>query len=145
MGVEAITHLDDGSKLVPQTKDNWREWVSATATRNYVLNDPILDWLDLYGESIGIHPDTSFDGYDGRTSFIEFLFAKGNEFESSVLTLLEQKYPITRIAHGPANFENTDLAESTFSAMLAGTETADLRNCEVNAYNSDFGNRSENL
>ncbi len=31
--------------------NDWSDWVFATATRNYVLKDPLLDWLNLYGNS----------------------------------------------------------------------------------------------
>ena len=120
MGVEEITHLDDGSKLVPQTNDDWREWVSTTATRNFVLDDPILDWLDLYGEENGFQRDTALEHHDPRTSFIEFIFKKGNEFESAVVHLLKQKYQIKQIAEVPADVRNSEFAERTFSAMEDG-------------------------
>ena len=117
MGLKSITHYDDGSESVTQSNDDL-QWVSATATRNFVLNDPILDWLDLYGESKGFRLDTSLDEYDPRTSFIEFLFSKGNEFESAVAAFLNERHFVTRIADGPADYRNIDLAERTFSAML---------------------------
>ncbi len=34
------------------------DWVAITSTRNWVINDPILDWLDLYGASKGFKLDT---------------------------------------------------------------------------------------
>lgn len=118
--MEAITHRDDKSMLIPQTHDDWREWVSATATRNFVLNDPILDWLDQYGEQNGFQPDTALEQYDPRTSFIEFIFIKGNEFESAVIGLLKQKYEITQIADTSADLQELEFAKRTFAAMADG-------------------------
>ena len=122
MGLQAITHRDDGSELVPISNEDWAEWVSATATRNFVLNDPILDWLDLYGEISGFQPDTVSERYDPRTSFIDFLFAKGNEFESAVVALLEQRFTVTRIVDGATNVRDRYFAERTFSAMSVGAD-----------------------
>jgi len=120
MGLKEITHRDDGSELVPQSRDDWQEWVSATSARNFVLNDPILDWLDRYGKDNGFLPDDELDGYDHRTSFLEFIFRKGHEFEAAVVSLVQQKVPITEIPSGPGNVRNLNCAEQTLSAMVKG-------------------------
>ena len=52
MGIDSLTHRDDGSKVaVPVSWDGWLQWVSAGRTRNWMLADPLIDWLQLYGES----------------------------------------------------------------------------------------------
>lgn len=40
------------------------EWVSASRTRNYCERDPLLGWLNLYGESKGFVPDHKLPGYE---------------------------------------------------------------------------------
>jgi len=67
-------------------------WVSATKTRNYVNKDPIIDWLDLYGDELGYQRDTSGEKYDANLDFVQLLFRKGNEFEVVVINYLKQKF-----------------------------------------------------
>ena len=51
MGVDALTHALDGREVVPSTESDWDDRVSASSTRDYVLDDPLLDWLDRHGEA----------------------------------------------------------------------------------------------
>ena len=60
------------------------EWVSATATRNYMARNPLVDWLSLYGKDHGFQPDDELPGYDSRTDFNSFLLSQGNAFETAV-------------------------------------------------------------
>ena len=54
MGIDALTHRNDGLEVgVPVTHDDWRKWVSAGRTRNWMLGNPIIDWLELYGKIHG--------------------------------------------------------------------------------------------
>ena len=46
-----------GRRGFPLAVQEWDEWVSASATRNHVLGDPLLDWLDRHGESKGFERD----------------------------------------------------------------------------------------
>ena len=53
MGVEAITETSRGRRLIPETPHEWREWVSASSTRNFMLRNTLVDWLELYGGDVG--------------------------------------------------------------------------------------------
>ena len=44
-------------------------WVSATRTRNYIANDGLLDWLNIYGEKNGFKKDTERKSYDINLDF----------------------------------------------------------------------------
>ena len=68
------------------------DWVSATKTRNFMSHDPILDWLELYGDERGYQRDTTGEKYDENLDFVKLLFRKGNEFEAVVINYLKQKF-----------------------------------------------------
>src|SRR3990167_2180530 len=98
MGIDAITESADGKPRAPSSAQDWENWVSATDTRNFLLQDPLLDWLDLYGEKNGFKRDTDLPGYDARTDFTQFIFGKTREFEAAVIAYLKTLISITTIA-----------------------------------------------
>lgn len=149
MGIEALTHTNSGVKVVPEAKADWAEWVSATATRNYVLNDPILDWLALFGEGRGFKPDFLLPSYDSRTDYRKFIMAKGNEFEDAVVKHLETLIHVYNVATSPMRGRSLEAAESTFAAMQRGEPAisqAVLRDAESRTYGvADLLIRSDEL
>ena len=121
MGIDALTHRNDGSRVAtPVSHHDWRQWVSAGRTRNWMLNDPLIDWLRLYGRSRGYVPRQELAGYAKELDFVEFIFEKGREFEAGILRLLREKYEVTTIARGYEEIRELDKAEETFSAMVKG-------------------------
>ena len=44
---------DNGDKVLPKSADDWKSWITASRTRSYSINDPVLDWLDLHGKNAG--------------------------------------------------------------------------------------------
>ena len=97
-----------GLEVITQPPADWSAWVSASALRNHVLGDPLLDWLELHGEAHGFERDTAATTYDPRTDFTEFIFRQGNLFEEAVLRHLRTLTPIVRIADGSDPTQNED-------------------------------------
>jgi hypothetical protein len=122
MGIEALTRDDAGNDVTPRSSDDWRGWVSATATRNYMMKNTLADWLDLYGEKAGFTRDTAMPGHDRRTDFTLFIFRQGNAFETAVVRHVETLVPMVSIARGPSAARNLRRAEETFEAMRAGEQ-----------------------
>ena len=120
MGSNALTHRDDGTAVQPLTEDDWREWVSATNTRNHILGDPILDWLDLYGERAGFRRDPAFSQYDPRTDFTRLVFEQGRRFERGVVDFLSKDYSTSTVSAAPEDAWNVLKAKETFAAMCDG-------------------------
>ena len=118
MGIEALTHRDDGTVRFPKSPSDWNRWVSPTRTRNYILDDPLLDWLDLHGEAHGFERDSSSPQYDPRTDFTEFLFKQGHKFEAAIVELLGRDRCVETIATTPrVDSRRLEKAEATLSAM----------------------------
>ena len=121
MGIDALTHRNDGSKVAtPVTHDDWRQWVSAGRTRNWMLNDPLVDWLQLYAKSRDYVPRQELAGYAKELDFVEFIFEKGRGFEAGILRLLQEQYEVTTIAHDHEEVRRLDKAKETFAAMRQG-------------------------
>ncbi len=137
MSEHAITHKDDGSLCIPGDASSWEAWVSASRVRNYCVQDPILDWLSTFGEAKGFMPDDKQPGYDPRTDFIKFIFAKGREFEVVVVRYLNSHAQLKVIAGDYTQVRSLEGAKATWEAMVSGTEIisqAVLRNPESQTY-----------
>ena len=63
-----------------------QDFISATKTKNYILDDPILDWLNLYGEQNGYKKNIQ------ENKFSDFLKEKGLEFEEKIFNHIRKKY-----------------------------------------------------
>jgi len=121
MGIEALLSQDDGTPiLAPASPDEWRSWVSAGRTRNWMLSDPLLDWLYLYGKSHGYRPDKELDGYERNLDFLAFLFERGQAFEAGILQLLQQRADVVLIAPDYQDITKLEKAKETFAAMQQG-------------------------
>lgn len=96
--------------------------MSASSTRNWCLDDPLLDWLKRYGQERGFVPDTQAEGFDERCDFTAFILSKGQAFEDAALTFLGTLYGLEQIAEGPGDSRSKDCVKATWAAMAAGRE-----------------------
>ena len=85
-----------------------------------MLNDPLLDWLQLYGKSRGYAPKKELASYSKDLDFLEFIFAKGKEFEEGILRLLRRQFDVVTVAQDYKEISRLEKAEETFSAMEQG-------------------------
>jgi hypothetical protein len=71
---------------------DWLQWVSASKVRNYLMKDPLLDWLNLRKNNLDKNIDLHIKNnivYDGFTSYI---MNKGIEFEDVVMVAINKKF-----------------------------------------------------
>lgn len=69
------------------------DWVSASKTRNYILNDPLLDWLQVYGKDKGFKPDKEhFSDIQNEYNFNTYIMKQGELFEKHVLNKLTNTF-----------------------------------------------------
>lgn len=138
MTKNALTLNDAGVQIVPVSGEDWRDWVSATALRNHVLGDPLLDWLGEHGRVRGFLPDNELPGYDARTDFTEFIFGQGHRFEAAVVAHLRTLIDVVAI-DAPEGSRDLGAAERTFDAMREGAPViyqAVLRDPQHRTYGS---------
>jgi hypothetical protein len=84
-------------------------WLSATQTRNFLLNDQLTDWLKMY-RSFSATP---------KSAFAKFICDQGNKFEANVIENLKQKFNLVSIL--PNDFRITEEAcKRTKDAMQQG-------------------------
>ena len=116
-GLAALTTTDDGRSRLPESDQDWLAWVAASRTRNWLLEDPLLDWLRQHGEAKGFVADDQRDGYNDELSFREFIFAQGKAFEDGVVAILRDAAQVVEVGEGPADSRDLAAAERTIAAM----------------------------
>jgi hypothetical protein len=123
---------------------DWEEMVSATETRNYLLRDPLLDWLKKYSSFLVMAcPQfssvvTSAACYSFKNGFIEYIISQGVEFEKKVIEHMRAEYGdvITEIG-GDRCARSMDKVRETLEAMNNGApiiHSGVLHNYENNTY-----------
>ena len=116
-------------------------WVSATKTRNFMNHDPMLDWLELYGDKLGFLRDTADEKYDAKLDFVQLLFRKGKEFEKIVIDHLKEKFGAEHFVTVAKNHEDsrdTAKQEETLQHMQAGVPFI-LQGVLRNSVNKTYG------
>lgn len=112
-------------------------WVSAGKTRNWMLHDPVLDWLDLYGEAAGYVRDDKVPGYDQRTDFSLFIMEKGLAFEERVYDVLANDIDIVFMER-PTDFCVEDHAARTVDVLKTMPEAV-AQACVADPETKTFG------
>jgi hypothetical protein len=62
------------------------DFISATKIKNYLLDDPLLDWLNLYGEKNGLCKKVE------DNKFSDFIKQKGIDFGEKIFNHIRGKY-----------------------------------------------------
>jgi len=119
-GGSALVLDDAGQQCAPETEIEWSKWVPIEHTRNWVLQDPILDWLRIHGERAGFLRDDQRQNYDPRSDFRRFVLEKGLAFEAGVVRLLQDRVAVVRIAESVDDARAIAKAVATIDALRAG-------------------------
>ena len=98
-------------------KIEWNKWVPASKVRNYLMKDPLLDWLNhqnIKGNSI-VSNNIKYD------KFTSYLMNKGNEFENAIISIIKRKFSKNYIQISESyNARDIDKYYDTISAMKKG-------------------------
>ena len=85
------------------------DFVTGSAIRNCLLNDPLVDWLEY------MYKRGKCDYSPTPTPFQEELFREGEEFEEKIVSYLKEKYAddIRTVATAPDDLYNVEKFETT--------------------------------
>ena len=113
------------------SKIDWNKMISPSKIRNYLLKDPLLDWLQEYNiTSINSIPKKSFkfNGYpknklkvNGLDNFTQFIMKQGVIFESKVYQYLKNKFEVVQIGEA-YEARSVDKFKETINCMKKGVE-----------------------
>ena len=88
LGINRLKHDERNNLLL-----NWNNWVSVESIRNYILDDPIIDWLNITYKSNNTHNQLKY--FDKPTysniSFQKHILENYTTFRASIINTLIQK------------------------------------------------------
>jgi hypothetical protein len=122
-------NLSDNKKLKNDDNIDWKEWISASSTRNYFLDDPLIDWLKEYNiYDINDKPmkkDFLISGRkeNGKETFKDYILNEGLKFEQKIINLLknENNFKIVQVCNNYQS-QNKELYEKTLKYMKKGID-----------------------
>jgi len=126
---------------------NTSKWFSASSVHNYMLGDPILDWLK-HNKNAQLFPSEqnlrkkALSSMNNEKHFFSFLMDKGREFENAVMNYIGEKIGVNNIAKVAFSVEDiidVKKYEETLDHMKKGTPLiyqGVLHNADNNTYGS---------
>jgi len=115
--------------LIYKKRERITPWIAATKTRNYFLNDHLIDWLKLYGH----RRRSESNKFTNNNTFTNYIKKKGMEFESEVVNLISTKIPVVHVS----DVYNLQSVNKTIEYMKQGIpiiHSAPVRNRKNKTY-----------
>jgi len=131
--------LMSGLNLSTNLTSQDANWISATKTFNFMINDPLVDWLKLYykNTSFNENGNVRIPSLQLNGGFVNFLRNKGMEFETKVIKCLQEDFRNITVK-SVGNFYSEENIKKTKDLMKSGTHiicSGSLKNSE----NKTFG------
>jgi predicted RecB family nuclease len=87
-------------------------WVTASSTRNYMLDDPIIDYLKFQAQEqkkIRSRSSSSSRSRSNSETFLEKIFENGNKFEEDIINKIKQMIPTKDFITIAKSYEARDI------------------------------------
>ncbi len=97
-------------------------WISATMTFNYMMKDPLLDWLKYHQNSSNRSITSKRSQSQNTDNFTSYIMESGKTFERKVMKLITKKFGTNRVIeiNGESSPRNPMKVEETLNAMKKG-------------------------
>ena len=121
MGIEALTHRDDGSEVPfpsPETTGTYGSAQAAPATGYSRIPSSIGS--NAMAKAGATCPGRSFLTTTRTWTSSSSSSKRAESFEAGILRLLEKQYDVTTVASGYEDIRSLDKARDTFEAMRQG-------------------------
>lgn len=80
-------------------EDNiWKDMVAASTTRNYLLNDPIIDYLQKFNGNTTSNLKTTNTKSYKSDMFTNYIMNAGVEFERELINLIKKNHDVVQVA-----------------------------------------------
>jgi hypothetical protein len=110
------TILNNLNKII---KIDFKYFNTATSIKNYILNDPIIDWLQYYNITNIYSKPSNIKNKINKSLFENYIIESGNNYENLVLTLIKENYPYVIIGQS-YNAQSIKLYNETVDSLLEG-------------------------
>lgn len=98
----------------------FRNFISASRVRNYMLEDPFLDYIKMYGFN---EIDPTFKTSEDK--FVTYIMNKGQNFEDYIISQISGNFPdlsFKQICHNLDDIHNMKKYSETINEMKKGTD-----------------------
>lgn len=101
--------------LEPLFSENNNNLISATKVYNYMVGDPLIDWLKLSSNSKILSNNHNSKNTD---SFHNYILERGHQFEENVIKFINDNiHPVIKVSE----YINSETCKKTIELMKAGT------------------------
>jgi hypothetical protein len=112
--------VKSNNKIVKSNNKN-NDFISATKIKNYLLKDPLIDWLSYYKiYDINNKPNKNRKKQETTDNFLEYIFNEGKNYEKYIMDNLKSQYEIKTVCKND-EFYGIDKFEETKQLMNIGT------------------------
>ncbi len=122
-------NINNNQNKKQKTSCIWSNMVSGSAIRNYMIDDPIVDWLKYYNitsintrikqKSTIKSNNSNYNNFDSHTNFI---MSQGLEFEKYIVNKLREEYNVIQIGEDYSDSQDYNKHLETVELMKQGVE-----------------------
>lgn len=113
-------NIDNKQNKKKKNDDIWKDMIAASSTRNYLLNDPLIDYLQKFNNNINISNNNKNITKNTQVDlFTNYIMNAGVEFEKELITLIKKNHTVVQAAES-YEAKSVDKYQNTIDLMKKG-------------------------